>query len=195
MYTGRETNAFFLIVEKYTVVNIADQTICAEPKAGLNYTSPPFWGLGENVLELVLSRMVLFWIKVFLSFFFLPFSLFFNQRSLAASHHIVTIIFCFIQCYRIHRELQSSARIHKENIKLSRLTWLRAPCGKEEETTDEIYNCLPNSWILIPFGNSKESNISASETNFASLNPYFSCCKSKSLLNATCYHEPIIALF
>lgn len=44
MYTDRETNALLLIVEKYTVAHVADQTVSAEPKACLSYTFLPFLG-------------------------------------------------------------------------------------------------------------------------------------------------------
>lgn len=89
----------------------------------------------------IIFLIVLFCIKVFLSLFPSPPL---DLSSPTASHHIVTTTFCCTQCYRIHRELCSSARIHKENIKYHRLTWLGAPCGKWEETIDEIYNHLPN---------------------------------------------------
>ena len=97
------------------------------------------WGEGE-IPELFLLFMILFCVKVFLSFF----SFLLNLSSPTASHHIVIAMFCCTQCYRIHRECHSSTRIHKENTKYHRLTWLGAPCGKWEETIDEIYDCLPN---------------------------------------------------
>lgn len=53
MYTGRETSAPFFIIEKCTMAKIADQKISAEPKAGLNYTFPPF-----GVQGAALSRII-----------------------------------------------------------------------------------------------------------------------------------------
>lgn len=60
MYTGRETNALLLIVEKYTVAHVADQTILAEPKASLSYTFLAFLGEEGEILDFSITIIYYF---------------------------------------------------------------------------------------------------------------------------------------
>lgn len=48
MYTGRETNAPLLIVEKYPAAHVADQTIPAEPVFELRYSACSWGGRRDS---------------------------------------------------------------------------------------------------------------------------------------------------